>query len=404
MSASRLGSSNAAAGSMDELARGPTSLPMDLDALSDKMDSISLISKGSRKSTSTLSSLLSNKSLELVFGLIDEYYVKSEQPSERCTANTAELLGNLAPSTGSSTAHGTGLDALLEAADGGTANPLHDLVVRAIGVADRDRKRLEELVSVLSEAQARASSAPDTPHEQLEQLDSDLAEIRSLLVELKGIEQACCMETISNASERHAALAPRLAALAQWQERVLSNALVNPAHMQAQGHRVAASRAVQAAPTATQFIQQHQPHSPYVAPAQYMSMAPALHQPGAFVAQNGHIPGTMPVGSMAAPITSMPISAPAQHIPPHRPPPPPQQQYAQYQAQPMPQQYLQAGGTMGMPTQMSSTPMQYAQTFAGTQVGGRPMASLMRRHYSLDNKIDLAPSAQAASSRRKPPG
>ena len=74
--------------------------------------------------------------------------------------------------------------------------------------------------------------------------------------------------------------------------------------------------------------------------------------------------------------------------------------------QPMPQQYMQAGGTistMGMPTPMAPMPMQYAQGFAVTQ-GGRPIASLMRRHYSLDNKIDLAPSAQAASSRRKLPG
>ena len=38
---------------MDDFARGPTSLPMDVDALSDKMDSISLISKGALKAFKT---------------------------------------------------------------------------------------------------------------------------------------------------------------------------------------------------------------------------------------------------------------------------------------------------------------------------------------------------------------
>lgn len=395
MSVSRAGRSNAACSMADD----GHSL-MEVDALSDKMDSISLRSKGSKRSTSTLSSLLSNKSLELVFGLIDEYYVKSERPNERVAPSTAELLGNIAPSTGSSTSPSQGLDALLTTA-AGEANPLHELVVRAISVANRDRERLEELVAVLAAAQERASSTPEMPHEQLEQLDADLSEIRNLLRELKGIEQACCVDNLGDPSERHNALAPHLAALAAWQERVLSNALVNRAHMHTRSHRAPAGRVGQGAPTATQFIQGQRPQSPYMAHPHHPYMAHhASHQQGAYLAHPGHA---------AVPMTSMPPSATAHHHhhhhhhPPQQQPQQPQapqqqyaqQQYAQYQAQAVPQPYMQGGGAM-LHAQIPSMP--YAQGFAVPQ-GVRSAAPglMMRRHYSLDNKIDLAPSAQAAS-------
>lgn len=170
------------------------------DSVSDKMEVISLartnVSHGSKKSSSTLSSLLSNKSLELVFGLIDDYYQHvycgPQQPS------TAELLGNLAPSSGH---HGQGLDALVAAAD--VANvaaraeerkkePLPDVIVRAMHIAEADGKRLQELLVVLTAAQSHASVSPGTPREHLQRLDSDLSEVKGFLSELDGI-QVCCL-------------------------------------------------------------------------------------------------------------------------------------------------------------------------------------------------------------------
>ena len=170
------------------------------DGISDKMDTVSLArshhshgSKGSKKSSSTLSSLLSNKSLELVFGLIDDYYQHvyrgPQQPS------TAELLGNLAPSSGNV---GRGLDALVAAADAQErSGPLNEVITRAMGVADADGKRLEELLIVLNAAQNHASSSSGTSREHIARLDSDLTEVKSLISELRGIQ--VCMSAQASA-------------------------------------------------------------------------------------------------------------------------------------------------------------------------------------------------------------
>lgn len=236
---------------------------VDMDATSTSARShISWMSRGSKKSSSTLSSLLSNKSMDLVFGLIDEYYqsVYNKGPHQ---PSTAELLGNFAPSSslqagaegpwqgGSSSDQG--LDALVAAADvheGYMNEAERAMVVRATSVADADGKRLEELAHVLTVAQEHANSSASCTTEHIQRIDSELVEVRSLLTELKGIRGSFSTEQYFNA------VAPKLAALAHWQERVLNNALVARVRLHTGGG--AGSLASPGVPTASQFIQQQQ--------------------------------------------------------------------------------------------------------------------------------------------------
>ena len=139
-------------------------------SLIDAMDSSSVVDsqhsyqsqsshKSHKSSSSTLSSLLSNKSLKLVFGLIDDYYQGvyrgPTQPS------TAELLGNLAPCGQSSL--GT-LAAVADVHDHGQS----DVIMRAMRVADSDGQRLDELLALLTAAQAHASATAGISLDQLQ--------------------------------------------------------------------------------------------------------------------------------------------------------------------------------------------------------------------------------------------
>lgn len=152
------------------------------------MSQASHSTRRSVRSTSTLSSLLSNKSLELVFGLIDDYYHSVQGESQ---PSTADLLGNLGPSAGrasrlgpstnsagspsragragsssssSTDPTGRGLDTLVAAADEqeppqGPPSTTDAVVRRAMLAAQSDGRRLEELLNVLSAAQRHASTS-----------------------------------------------------------------------------------------------------------------------------------------------------------------------------------------------------------------------------------------------------
>ena len=247
---------------MDELAkRMSEDRVVDMDATSTSARShISWMSRGSKKSSSTLSSLLSNKSMDLVFGMIDEYYQSvynkgSHQPS------TAELLGNLAPnpSMGGPWSHAggnssdQGLDALVAAADvheGHLSDGERDVIVRAMAVASADGERLEELVHVLEIAQEHANSSASCTSDHVNRIDSELIEVKSLVTELKGIQA-------SFGPGQRSAIAPKLAALAHWQERVLHNPLVARVRLHTGGGAGGLSTAP-GVPTASEFIQKQQ--------------------------------------------------------------------------------------------------------------------------------------------------
>lgn len=165
-----------------------------------------------------MSSLLSNKSTELVFGLIDNYYQDVHSGPQQ--PQTADLLGNLGPSSGGHSTMGS-LGALVAAADMRSSSAADmDIVARANAVAADDGRRLEELFALLTAAQSQASATAGISRDQLQRLDLELGEIRSLLVELKTIQRG--LHTEANSS----ALTQKLAALAHWQECVLNNALV----------------------------------------------------------------------------------------------------------------------------------------------------------------------------------
>ena len=148
-------------------------------------------SRRSNRSTSTLSSLLSNQSLDLVFGLIDDYYTQNNahQHGEDAMAN---LLGNMGPMRISQGRTDRGLDTLAAAVHEHEQSPQTKAVVaRALTVVHADRTRLEELFMVLNSAQMHAScpsSSSQITRDQRERLDKELVEVKDLLTELKAIQ------------------------------------------------------------------------------------------------------------------------------------------------------------------------------------------------------------------------
>ena len=204
-----------------------------------------------------------------------------------------------------------------------------------------------------------------------------------------------------NNDSRQTALAPKLAALAAWQERVLSNALVARVRL----HTGASpSMSVPGVPTANQFIQQ-QPrqqrhggmppqqrpnpmHAPMGAPS-HMQMQPQLSQ----LSQPGQPSASMSNGM--------------QH-------PQQQQHVRQQQGQQQQPRYGMAGTSQAMvaPPQHYSQPMVMQHQIPPGHAPGRPMMHpgmfntsgpirMPHRQYSLDNKIDLHPAAQAASRKNR---
>lgn len=299
--------------------------PDDGGGLVEAMDAASSFhsrrSKSSKKSNSTVSSLLSNKSLDLVFGLIDDYYQHGPPAQLHSTADlignigpSADLLGNLGPSSSSDS---SSLSALAAAAD--VHGQSVDVIRRALSVADTDGRRLYELYDLLSTAQANSANVgfsrehlqvrimsclrtrhmphmcnmyahghghgatcvrptvqrarprrPRNPCVHMDgallvptqRLDAELGEIRNLLAELTSIERGFSVDA------RSSELAPKLAALAHWQECVLSNALVARMRMHT-GAGPNVATAVSAAcplPTASQYIAQARPQRPSVLP------------------------------------------------------------------------------------------------------------------------------------------
>jgi len=188
----------------------------------------------SRKTTSSGDSLLSATNLELVLDMIDTHYAG---PGEDEPTGQEDLLGNLGPGPADARrpvmAVPTSTANRQSSPDGTT-----DVVTgRALAVAKADGKRLEELLTVLDCAPARARTVPGVSREKLQQLELEVREtrvqLRNLLAELREI-QTSFVEDL-----RPSSLAPKLAALAHWQESVLHNPLIARArhHTQTGGER-----------------------------------------------------------------------------------------------------------------------------------------------------------------------
>lgn len=213
---------------------------------------------------------MSEDSLELVFGLIDDYYVprsrkKKSSHHQEAAAPTgmaaqdllgncgpsADVLGNLGPPARQpATTASTSAASASTSAVGASGN---DVVARALVAAREDGKHLEDLLAVLSRAPAHAASTGRSTTEQLQRLQAEVREtelqLQQMLDELRVLQAELQVEGMG-----YGALAPKLASLAHWQERVLTNPLVGRARM----HTSAGAAPSTILPTAHSFLQQQQ--------------------------------------------------------------------------------------------------------------------------------------------------
>jgi hypothetical protein len=171
----------------------------------------------SRRSSSTPSSLLSNKSVDYVYKMVDDYYGQRPTPPESPALH--HLLGN----------YGDQMDTLAYAAlmDRSLDS---ECVSRAMGTAGEDRRRLEELRCVLLAAKQHIV-AKERPHraavtaERLLCIDQELAQIEAVLNELGSV--------MDGFAKRHwLGDAAVLTAFVNWQAKVLAHPLLR----RAKGH------------------------------------------------------------------------------------------------------------------------------------------------------------------------
>ena len=237
------------------------------------------------KASSSAVSLLSSTNLDLVLDMIDSHY-RAPKPGRSATVafdsgqNPADLLGNLGPPGGNlgrscvpiantvperrqpTTAFRVPMAVKQgDRPHGGGRQPqaseVDVIIVRALGVAKADGKRLEELLSVLEKVTDKARASPATTPQQLQQLEQEVRDtrhqLRQMLKELNEIQKSFVAETFVHVG----ALAPKLSALAHWQDTVIHNPLVARARQHTEDGSLASLRT-----TAQQFLNNPMAHQP----------------------------------------------------------------------------------------------------------------------------------------------